>query len=123
MDVNRLRADVSELEDHYPVKWSLEKNYVMITKFGYPRGWKPRTAPLFFSIPDSYSRRPPEVYLPPDMRYKGSRVEHQLRPNEDGWMRWCIKELEWDPHHHRLLTMMNIMESSLQKPYKDVLIK
>lgn len=123
MDVQRLENDVDELEQHYPVKWSVEKHYVMITKYGYPKGWNPRTAPLFFSIPDSYPRIPPEVYLPPDMRYKGSKVKHQLAPNDDGWMRWCIEELDWQPRHHRLLTMVNLMETSLQKPYRDVVIK
>lgn len=65
MDVQRLQRDVTELQRDYPVKWSVDKHYVMITQFGYPRGWTPRTAPLFLSIPHSYPRQPPEVYLPP----------------------------------------------------------
>jgi hypothetical protein len=123
MDQQRLVREVNELQQDWPVKWSLDKQYVMITKYGYPQGWSPRTAPLFFSLPDVYPRQPPDVFLPPDMRYKGSTVIHQLSPNDDGWFKWCIEELDWKPRHHRLMTMVELMNRSLTKPYQNRIVK
>lgn len=116
MKAQRLKSEVGELKQDYPVKWSVKKQYVMITKFGYPKGWTPRTAPLFFDLPSTYPRHPPEVYLPPDAEYKKGPALHQLSPNNDGWYKWCIDEIDWDPESHSLHTMTELMKRSLRKP-------
>lgn len=116
MDVDRVRREVDELRQDYPVKWSVEKSYVMITQYGYPEGWSPRTAPLFFSLPSIYPRQPPEIWIPPEMEYEGSRPDHQHHRNDDGWWRWCIVRLDWKPRHHRLYTLVEMMEQSLSNP-------
>lgn len=123
MDEHRVRKEVKELQKDYRVKWSLDKGYVMITRYGYPKGWSPRTAPLFFSLPYTYPQQPPDVYLPPDMTYNGETVVHQLRPNDDGWRKWCIDRLPWQPDNHTLYTMTQLMHQSLMKPYQNRLIR
>lgn len=116
MDIERLKEEVHDLQRDYPVKWSLSKQYVMITRFGYPRGWSPRTAPLFLSLPYAYPRMPPEVYLPPQIEYTRGRAEHQLHPNEDGWYKWCVERIDWHPEYHTLYTVVELMKRSLMKP-------
>jgi hypothetical protein len=116
MDEQRVHNEIDELRRDYRVKASLKKGYVMITRFGYPEGWSPRTAPLFYSLPPTYPRRPPDVYLPPDMRFRGRGVEHMLPPNDDGWYKWCVERLDWKPRHHDLITMTELMKRSLSNP-------
>ena len=118
MDIDRVRTEIGELDRHYPVKASIEKGYVMITTFGYPRGWSPRSAPLFYSLPRNYPRVPPIVYLPPDSRFQGRKVEHMLGPNDDGWWQWCVERLPWQPYGHSLYSLTEVMKQSLAQPRK-----
>lgn len=117
MDRKRVMQEIDALQDSYPsVKWSFKKNYVMITKFGYPEGWQPRTAPLFFSLPPNYPRRRPDAYIPPDMRYEGETAWAQHDRNDDGWWKWCIPRMDWKPENHSLATMVEVMKVTLSQP-------
>lgn len=116
MKKRELARQIKELQQDYRVKWSIKKRYAMILTFRYPEDWTPRTAPLFFDIPANYPRRPPDVFLPPDMEYKNGGAEHLGPPNDDGWHKWCILKMDWDPDSHDLQTMTEMMKRSLRKP-------
>jgi len=116
MNVQRVREEVADLNDSWPVKWSANDQYVMVTQFRYPEGWSPRTAPLFFSLPDDYPVSPPDVYLPPDSRYEGETIFRMYGPNDDGWWKWCIIQLGWNPEDFDLRTLSELMRTSLADP-------
>lgn len=117
-NIQRIQHEVHDLTDSYTVKWSAEKLYVMLVRFDYPDGWEPGVSPLFFSLCPAYPEESPAVYLPPDMEYRGETVLHQLPADDDGWRQWCIDNIDWEPRHHGLRTMIAIMEQSLSAPYE-----
>lgn len=117
MDRERVRTEALILENSYPsVTYELEKGYVMITRFDYPDGWEPGTAPLFFSLPANYPRQRPDMYIPPEMRYHGETAWAQHDRNDDGWWKWCIPQMDWRPDDHTLRTMVDLMRTSLADP-------
>jgi len=116
MKKRELARQIKDLQQDYRVKWSFDKQYVMIMAFRYPEGWSPRTAPLFFDLPSTYPRKPPDVYIPPDSEYEAGYAEHLGPRNDDGWQKWCIIKVDWDPETHDLVTMTEMMKRSLRKP-------
>lgn len=115
-DPNQLRDEVAALSDEYNVAINRELRGIVLQNYVYPTGWKPRTGPLMLRVTQYYPHHQPGAYIPEWLEYTGGRVTHLLHTDLEGWDWWCIHELDWDPTHHDLETMLDLLEDSFNHP-------
>lgn len=127
--MNRGRAyrEAKKLCDQYPVRYSEDKRTVVIERYDFPEGWKPRFGKLRYDLPSTYPRDMPTVYIPDGMKYRGGTPTHLLTfvkaPGRDGgeWRKWCIEDqnIPWDRENDSLIKLTTLMRASLERPNSD----
>jgi hypothetical protein len=114
----------AELDDRAGafLEWELEdEGEVRIEKYQFPDGWSPRRGNIVFDLPDDYPQNQPMVYIQGDLRWKDDRPHTMYPPKlhgEERLARYCIHELTWDPQEDTLVSMLDVLEISLQDPTK-----
>lgn len=122
MNEPRLRFEVDELREEFPVHVDRQDGTVELTRIRYPRNWRPQVGRLKFDLPATYAQEPPTVHLPAEMTYTAGRCLRFRRSRFPGWRKWCVTFAGWWPRRHSLVTVTREMMGSLSDPSKTRLV-
>lgn len=116
----RLEDDVQELREQYKVKTDIHEEgaEIHVKNVDLPTFWKPGTSEILFEVSELYPNNPPEIYIPENLSYAGHCV-HKLKCSKDGYNKWCREDMDWDPVHHTLDTLMELLLVGMRDPHLD----
>lgn len=120
IDQRRLKTEIGPLEDKFPnVESDLDAGWIRLEGVAFPKGWNHRVSMILLEVDDPYPGSQPEAFIPEKMRYKGEIPENMLlSPFKPGWSKLCIHNLadRFDPSYHTLVTMVRLVEVTLNYP-------
>lgn len=116
MDVQRVRDEVQSLRDEgFPVQYN--EPAIVYVKVPFPEGWDVDADWILFKLGPNYPRTPPDPHIQEHRQYADGKVTHRIRLGGP-WDQWCIHEFDWNPERHSLLTMVQLLVASLNRPTK-----
>lgn len=127
LDKSRVEDEIRELceEEGYEITYLPDIVGFVFENYTYPRGWRPRTAPLLIRLAKFYPRMQPAAYIPKNLTYHGPHgpPTHLVDAGDldsHGWVKWCIHEIEgWDPEYHDIRKFTDLLHTSLKRPNSD----
>jgi len=119
MDTVRVMNEILALQETYPVQYDLDAGQVVVKGIEFPNGWQPRQGHVLYEVSDVYPRTPPWVYIPSEVTYQHGSTPHRLASNKQGYRKWCLESLDWNPARHTLVTMTKLLLASMEHPEQD----
>lgn len=120
---NKVRVfnEASNLGKKYRVEPALDDGQIILKNVLLPKGWSPRHADeILFDLPYTYPSEMPEVYLPSDLSYEGTRPHILLPTTKLGYYRFCLHDVDWHPDRHGLASLLRLLMHSLRNPTESV---
>jgi hypothetical protein len=114
---DRLKNEIQQLREAYgSVSLDHEHDGIIIDRYTYPAGWQPGTAAFMIRPTTLFPREQPAAYIPDQMRYTHGVPRHFWKTTVDGFLRWCMHPVPWNPQAHDLMTFTELIEESLANP-------
>lgn len=117
----RVHNEVRILSEEYRVSFDLDAGEVTLKNVLLPEGWSPRHADrILIDLPDTYPSEIPELYVPSELSYEDSRPHILLSTTKQGYYRFCLHDIEWDPGRHGLASLLRLLMTSFRTPSESV---
>lgn len=115
----RIHREINALADQVEIiLFDPDRNVIIVDDYPLPDGWNHETTTIVIELPDEYPRRVPDVYVPDDLQFEGSKPHTLTSFAPAGWYKFDLQPLstQWIPERHTVVTVLRQIHGSLDDP-------